>query len=99
MLALSDAHRILHLGLDPAGTDGVHPYTAPTPLRRQGAREPYKSVLARAVRRSIRNAKEPRDGADVHDVSGAPLQHLLAELAAHKKRTRKVHLQDAPPVR
>ncbi len=56
----------VHLGLDPARADGVNPHTAPTPLRREGSREPYKPVLASVVRRPLRHPQEPRDGADVH---------------------------------
>ena len=49
--------RLLHLGPDPAGTDGVHSHAASSPLRREGSCEPYESVLARVVRRPFRAAQ------------------------------------------
>src|SRR5215211_1293716 len=69
----------VHLGLDPAGTDGVHPHTASAPLGGQGPGESDQAVLASVVRRPVRDAEEPRHRADVHDAPGALLQHLPAE--------------------
>src|SRR5215210_350784 len=88
----------VHLGLDPGGAHGVYPDAAPTPLRRQGARQPDEAVLARVVRRPVRDAEKPRHRADVHDAPGALLEHSLAELAAHEEGSGQVHVQDTPPV-
>src|SRR5215211_3891529 len=88
----------IHLGLDPAGADGVHPHAAPAPLGGQSSREPDQTVLARVVRRPVRDAEESRHRADVHDAPGALAKHLPAKLAAHKKRAGQVDLQEAPPV-
>src|SRR5215211_386421 len=88
----------VHLSLDPAGADGVHPHAASAPLGGQGSREPYESVLARVVRCAIRYTQEPGHRADVHDAPGVLAEHHLPELAAHEKRTGQVHLQEAPPV-
>src|SRR3712207_7074246 len=89
---------LIHLGLDPAGTDGVDAHATPAPLGGQGPRQADKAVLARVVRCSVRDAEQPRHRADIHDAPCAQPQHLSTELPARQERPGKVHLQDPPPI-
>jgi hypothetical protein len=88
----------IHIGLDPAGADGVHPHVASAPLRREGARQPNKPVLARVVRRPVRNAEEPSHRTYVHDAPRAQAEHLPAKLPAREERAGEIYLEHAPPV-
>src|SRR5215211_8963016 len=82
----------VHLGLDPAGADGVHPHAASAPFGGQSSGESDQTVLARVVRRPVRDAEESRHRADVHDAPGALAEHHLPEFPTHKKRTGQIDL-------
>src|SRR5918997_3463308 len=49
----------VHLGLDPAGTDGVYAHAATSPLGGQGSRQADQAVFARVVGHAIGDTEQP----------------------------------------
>jgi hypothetical protein len=88
----------IHLGLDPAGADGVHANAAPTPFGGERAGQSDQPVLRGVVGGSLGHANQARDRGHVDDAAAPDRQHARPERLREQERSDEVHLEDAPIV-
>lgn len=89
---------VVHLGLDPAGADGVDTDVAGAPFGGEGAGEADEAVLGGVVGTAVAYAGESCDGGDVDDASLLLLEHEGTEAAREQEGRNEIDLEDAAEV-
>lgn len=87
--------KVVHLGLDPAGTDGVDANVAGAPLDGERTGEADEAMLGGVVGGAVGDAGEPGDRGDVDDASLPLLKHEGAEALGKEEGGDQVDLEHA----